>query len=145
MLLNSSTSNGNQWFKDGIEIAGAASQTYLVLGNGIYQVNAMVEGCISELSEPFTVLVTAVENEVEPINLKLFPVPAHQAVNIHLTGVKGDDVSEVMIFDMSGRAIDQQSMRGKESTLVIEEYPAGEYFLRITNKSFLLNSRIVKY
>ena len=145
VLLNSSASNGNQWFKDGIAIAGATSQSYLVLGNGIYQVNATVEGCISELSEPFTVIVTAVEDVVEPISLKLFPVPAHQAVNIHLTGVKDDEVSEVMIFDMSGRAIDQQSMRGKESTLVIEEYPAGEYFLRISSKSFLLNSRIVKY
>jgi hypothetical protein len=77
--------------------------------------------------------------------LNLFPVPAHQAVNIQLTGVKDDDVSEVMIFDMSGRVVDKQKMRGKESTLIIEEYAAGEYFLRISGKSFLLNSRFVKY
>ena len=143
-LLASSASSGNQWFKDGVAIAGATSQTYSVLNNGVYQVNVTMDGCISELSEPFTVMVTAVA-DVEPISLKLFPVPARQSIDIQLTGVKDDEVSEVMIFDMSGKVVDKQSMRGKVSTLITEEYPAGEYFLRIINKGFLLNSRIIKY
>ena len=143
-LLTSSASSGNQWFKDGVAISGATSQTYSVLDNGVHQVHVTMDGCISELSEPFTVVVTAVA-DVEPISLKLFPVPARQSINIQLTGVKDDEVSEVMIFDMSGKVVDKQSMRGKVSTLITEEYPAGEYFLRIINRSFLLNSRIIKY
>jgi hypothetical protein len=145
VLLNSSASSGNQWFKDGVAIAGAISQTYSILSNGVYQVNATINGCTSELSEAFTAIITAVEDSVEPISLRLYPVPARQAVSIQLTGVADDEVSEVLIFDMSGKAVDKQRMRGKESTLIIEEYPTGEYFLRIMNKSFLLNSRIIKY
>ncbi len=145
VLLNSSAASGNQWFKDGSVVEGATSQTYSVLSNGVYQVNATIDGCVSAMSEPFTVMVTAVEDTVDPIDLKMFPVPASKVVNIKLTGVGVDEVSEVMIFDMSGKVVNRQSMRGKESTLIIEEYPAGEYFIRIINKSFLLNSRIIKY
>jgi hypothetical protein len=145
VVLSSSASDGNQWVKDGLVLTGASSQIFSVLDNGVYQVSATVDDCISELSDPFTVLVTAIEDIVNPISLKLFPVPAQMTINIQLTGVGNDDISEIMIFDMSGRMVDKQKMRGKESTLIVEDYPAGEYFLRISNKSFLMNSRILKY
>ena len=145
VLLNSSAGSGNQWFKDGVAIVGATSQAYSVLGNGVYQVSATVDGCVSELSEPFTVMITGVEDVSEPIKLKLYPIPAHGAINIQLTGVTDDVVSEVLIFDISGRLVDKHRMKGKESTLIIEEYPAGEYFLRISNKSSLTHSRVIKY
>jgi hypothetical protein len=141
--LSSSASQGNQWFKDGTLIAGATSQTYSVLTNGGYQVQVTADGCVSELSEPFMAVVTGVEVQ-ELVGLKIFPVPASQSVMIQLTGVNDDEISSLMIFDVLGRVVDNQSIRGKESTLAIENYPAGQYFLRVSNKSFLLTSRIIK-
>ena len=144
VVLNSSASHGNQWFKDEVIIAGATTQTYAVSNNGVYHVQAHVDGCVSALSEPFAVIVTAIA-DVEPISLKLFPVPAHQFVTIQLTGVKPDDVSDVVIFDVLGKVVDTQRISGKEGDIIIEEYPAGQYFLRIINKDFFFNFRIIKY
>ncbi len=145
VLLTSSASNGNQWFMDGNAITGATSATYSVSDNGVYQVKVSLDACVSELSEPFTVLITALEDVKEPIALKLFPVPAQHVVNIQLTGVMTEDVSELIVFNVAGKVVDKKTIRGKETTLIIEEYLVGEYFLRISNKSFLLNSRLVKY
>jgi len=142
--LGSSATSGNQWFKDGSAIAGATLQTYSVPDDGVYQVNTTAQGCISELSDPFTALVTDVKDSGHLIGLNLFPVPAQEALSIQLTGVKDLEISEMMVIDMAGRVIRKQKIIGAESTLVIEDYPSGNYFLVITNKSFLLNGRFIK-
>ncbi len=142
--LGSSASSGNQWFKDGSAIAGATSQTYSVPDDGVYQVSATAQGCVSDLSDPFTALVTDVKDSKYPIRLSLFPVPAREALTIQLTGVKDNEITEMMVIDMAGRVISKQKIIGAERTLVIEDYPSGNYFLVITNNSFLLNGRFIK-
>jgi len=143
--LSSSIAGGNQWYKDGSAIAGATTQTFAVLEDGIYQVNAIVEGCVSDLSEPFAVLVTDVKDNGQPFGLYIFPVPARETIEIQITGVKDDEISEMIVIDMAGRVISKQKVRGQLGTLLIEEYPTGDYFIRITNKSLLLHGRFVKY
>ncbi len=144
VVLSSSTTTGNQWFKNGSAIGNATSQTYSVLTDGVYHVQATLDGCISELSDPMTVIVTSVIDSGRPIRLDLFPVPSHQAVSIQLFGVKEDEVSEAVVFDMAGRVIHKQKIRGKEGTLSLEQYATGDYFLRIIGKSFLLQSKFIK-
>ena len=143
--LNSSASGGNQWFKDGSAITGATSQTFTVLENGVYQVQVTEEVCLSELSEPISVIVTDVLDPEQSIQLNLFPIPASKAISLHLTGVNEEEMWEVMIFDISGKFIDKKKMSGQEAVLYIEEYDAGLYFIRISNPSFLLRSRFIKY
>jgi len=104
-----------------------------------------VEGCVSDLSEPFAVLVTDVKDSGQPFGLYIFPVPARETIRIQITGVKDDEISDMMVIDMAGRVISNQKVRGQMGTLLIEEYPTGDYFIRITNKSLLLHGRFVKY
>jgi hypothetical protein len=145
VLLTSSAPTGNQWFKDGVAITGATANTYAVTENGVYQVSASNGSCNTTLSEALTVIITDVKESGLPVQLKVYPVPAREAINIQLSGVEDDEVAEVMVIDMSGRVIARQKIRGKESTLIIEEYPVGDYFLRVTNQAYLLHSRFVKY
>ena len=143
--LTSSVTTGNQWFKDGNSISGATAQTILVLEDGVYQVNATLESCTSILSEAITVIITGVEDPIHSIQVNIFPVPSREMISIHLSGVKDEEVSELTVFDVSGRLIEKQQLRGKEAMLLIKEYQVGDYFLRISNKSFLLHKRFVKY
>jgi hypothetical protein len=143
--LSSSAANGNQWFKDGDIITGATSQTFDVLENGVYQVQVTEEDCWSELSEPVTVIVTEVIDPERSITLNLFPLPASKAISLHLTGLNKEDVWDVMVFDISGKLIDKKKMSGSEAILLIEDYQAGLYFIRISHPSFLLRSRFIKY
>jgi hypothetical protein len=145
VLLSSSVATGNQWFKDGVAISGATSSTYSVEGNGVYQVKATNGSCLTSLSEPLTVIITDVKDSGLLVQLKVFPVPAREAINIQLTGVEEDEVAEVMVIDKSGKVVARKNMRGKESMLIIEDYLVGDYFIRISNQSFLLHSRFVKY
>ena len=144
VTLTSSSNNGSQWIKDGVVISGATSQSYTVSSNGVYQVTTTLDGCVSEASAPFTVVITAIEDKRGSIGLTLFPIPSHDAIIIHLSGVKDEDYSEVMIFDIMGRLVERQNMKGKDKRIVIEEYPVGEYFLRINSRSFLFSSRFIK-
>jgi hypothetical protein len=57
VVLNSSSSSSNQWFKDGIMITGATGASYTAGTAGSYTVYNIVDGCISQVSAPVKVTV----------------------------------------------------------------------------------------
>jgi len=57
-LLTSSSDSGNQWFNEGIPIAGEIEKTYLVTEDGSYTVQVSVGNCFSPMSDPFVFVVT---------------------------------------------------------------------------------------
>ncbi len=65
--LFSNTAAGNQWFNNGLPITGATTNTVHPLANATYSVQVTVNGCVSLMSNPFSI-------NVEGVNV-LFPVP----------------------------------------------------------------------
>jgi len=59
VTLTSSGATGNQWFKDGVAIAGATGQTYTVTTSGHYTAQTTQLNCKSAMSLPTTVTVKA--------------------------------------------------------------------------------------
>ena len=57
VTLTSSAANGNQWFKDGVAITGATSQTYVATVSGNYTVRSTISNCPSALSVAVAVTV----------------------------------------------------------------------------------------
>ncbi|MGL2994935.1 Ig-like domain-containing protein [Flavobacterium sp. TSSA_36] len=55
VVLNSSATTGNQWYKDGVAIGGATSSTYTSTDSGIYTVIVTQNSCVSEVSNQVTV------------------------------------------------------------------------------------------
>lgn len=86
-----------------------------------------------------------IDPEQPPIGLTLFPIPARQTITIQLTGGNEEETSEMMVIDLSGSMMDKRKIKGKETTLILQEYPVGNYFIRITNKAFLLTFRFPKH
>jgi hypothetical protein len=76
--------------------------------------------------------------------LNLFPVPAGQVVHIQLIGVSDNDQFDALIMDGAGKIVDKLMLRGRDHDLDIEDYPPGNYFLRVSNKSLVLLSRFVR-
>ncbi|WP_157262465.1 Ig-like domain-containing protein [Pedobacter sp. PACM 27299] len=56
-ILTSSSSTGNQWYKNGIAIAGATNPTLEVSESGTYMVKVSVNGCTSEASADAVITV----------------------------------------------------------------------------------------
>ena len=61
LVLTSSYATGNQWYRDGLPIAGATARTLTAMANGAYSVQALVASsslgsCLSPFSSAQTVL-----------------------------------------------------------------------------------------
>jgi len=144
VVLTSSSTNGNQWYINDTVLAGATSQTHTVKEKGLYQVKVTVNGCASELSDQFAIIVTDVIDPENSISLSLYPNPAGQELRIKLTGVEEDESSELVVYDLTGRVVSTQRMKGEYASLLLDQYSSGNYVLRISNKSFSLNTRFTK-
>ncbi len=59
VVLTSSSATGNQWYKDGVAISGANSQTYIATASGAYTVIVTASGCSSAASAGTTVNANA--------------------------------------------------------------------------------------
>jgi uncharacterized delta-60 repeat protein len=57
VTLTSSVAQGNQWYKDGAEIAGATSQSYTAIESGSYTVRITQNGCSSPSAVALAVTV----------------------------------------------------------------------------------------
>jgi hypothetical protein len=144
VILSSSSVNGNQWFKNDSEIPGANLQTYTITDKGLYKVKVTLDGCASALSDAYAIIITDVLNKESAIKLSVFPNPASEELKITLAGVKEEETSELVVFDLSGRMISRQTLVGNEGSLALDQYSRGSYLMQIINKSFLLNTRFVK-
>ena len=60
VVLTSSSATGNMWYRDGVAINGATSQTYSATASGAYTVIVAASGCSSAASAGTTVVVNAI-------------------------------------------------------------------------------------
>ena len=58
ILLISSSGSGYQWYRNGVLLIGATSQTYNATNIGYYSVQNINYGCVSSLSDSFTIQKT---------------------------------------------------------------------------------------
>ena len=67
VTLSSSSASGNQWYKDGVAISGATSQTYSVSSSGSYSVTVTNANNCSSSSASATVVTVSAYPVVSPI------------------------------------------------------------------------------
>jgi hypothetical protein len=65
VILTSSATNNNQWYKDGVIINGANSPTFQATTSGVYSVNTTVNGVASLASN--NIIVTAAPPPAQPV------------------------------------------------------------------------------
>ncbi len=135
--LSSSATTGNQWFKDGVAVAGATAQTYTATQAGDYTVQVTLNGCASPVSDKLTVVVTAVFDPVLVSAVNVFPNPASSVINIINNGI---DKIAVVVYDMTGKKLAVQEHLVGAWQLPVAGWSQGCYLLYIsserTKKSF---------
>ncbi|MCP4312821.1 MAG: T9SS type A sorting domain-containing protein [Bacteroidetes bacterium] len=92
-------------------------------------------GCRAVSSCRVKVLPTGL-NEKTLLNqgISLYPNPAHTNIHIEVT----DDLiaSELRIIDISGRVMENNIIRGKQTTINISHFHPGMYYVKIAGKAF---------
>lgn len=127
--LNSSALNGNQWFRDGVAITGATSQTYNVTSSGNYSVQVTQNGCKSPMSELRAVVITSVVFIDNTHFIRLSPNPVKDEM---ILDFKLDRIYQLNIdlLDLNGRVIKRWQHQQKGSRLNVSNYARSFYIVR---------------
>jgi hypothetical protein len=101
--LTSSADAGNQWYLNGVAIAGATGKTYSPTTSGDYTVRVTLANCQSPLSAAFTFNITAINSPELDRQILIGPNPAKGELNIKYTG--NAPSLQVTITDLWGRQV----------------------------------------
>ena len=128
--LNSSSQNGNQWFRDGVAINGATSQVYNATSTGNYSVQVTQNGCKSTMSDLYAVVVTGVVyiDNTHFIKLSPNPVKDEMILDFKLDGIYQLNID---LLDLHGRVVKRWQDQQKGSRLYIANYAKSVYIARV--------------
>lgn len=144
-VLTSSAATGNQWYLNGVAIAGATGQTYTPTANGVYTVKVTVNGCTSSTSANTTINGVGLD-ELNAFGLNIFPNPSQGAFNVTFNAVNGEEYT-ITVFDEVGRNVYQGAVNNQsgEYTYAVQlgKVADGMYNVRITNGKTEANRKVV--
>ncbi|GHM99170.1 hypothetical protein WSM22_06600 [Cytophagales bacterium WSM2-2] len=137
-VLTSSSSIGNQWFIGNTSIASAKGVSLNIDKEGSYTVQVTVDDCLSAVSNPFIVGITAVAKEQVTISYSPNPVNDYLHVN-------SSDNANISIVTLQGITLDLPAQKSAEGSVIdMRGVASGVYFLRVNSSQNANTYRIVK-
>lgn len=140
--LQSSSPNGNQWYKDDQIVAGETDQIISVTENGNYEVRVEIDGCLSEFSEARQVVTTGLEESQVDTRVKISPNPVSDQLLISFKGISGK--KEIHVLSSDSRKLATTDSSAEELSLPFKEYAVGVYFISVSTDSSVIVKRVVK-
>jgi hypothetical protein len=122
IILQSSSTTGNQWFNQNGPISGAIYQTYEVTANGTYYVIVTLDGCSSAPSNSIEVTGLSIYS-YNKNNVKVYPNPAKDLINV----ISDINIQQIQLIDILGNLI----ISTDEISIDVSNYSDGIYQLII--------------
>lgn len=138
-LLTSSSSTNNQWLRNGVEIAGATSQSYTASEGGSYSVKVTADGC-STTSDPTTLV--GVEERFSS-SVSVYPNPATSSLMVQFP----QEVHEatIAIYSMTGTEKETIVLSETSSTVInLSHYGKGTYLVVVTTRGVKVRRKFQK-
>jgi hypothetical protein len=119
-------------------------------------------GCVSDGVESYRIFETPTPGKsndlhgngltaagMKSFNIKIYPNPVHEALNIEVHGTKDDSVPVMIhLYDVTGRIVMQEIMDDKKSlnriTIHTGHFEAGLYLLKVVQGNISQTAKIVK-
>ncbi len=87
-----------------------------------------------------TMAITAINSPNDNLNIKIFPNPAREVINI----TSGQNISNIKLINLTGQLVIDYDVTGNEFQVDISKYVKGLYFLQIgTTDGDVTTKRIV--
>jgi len=140
-LLQSSYTQGNQWYVDGQLIPGATDQTYEPVKTGIYKVVATTTTCTTSAEREF--VVTGLEDKL-PSHISIYPNPTQGDVSL---AVKSTNEVSAKVLSITGIEIQNKLLEGtsvKKGSFNLEDQSDGMYILIVQDGNQTYKTRIIK-
>ena len=96
-----------------------------------YYATQTVNACESTTALAITVDVTLRNNELDLVNLKVYPNPTKDVINIDYKDV----ITKVEIYDLNGRQIISQALNANTNSLSVSSLSSGTYLIKIETKA----------
>ncbi len=140
-VLTSTTGISYQWFKNGVSINGATSQSYTVTGNGTYTVQVTNGFGCKNISAGLFVVPTGIDPDVVNNLVSAYPNPVTDFLNLNFADFGKHNIS---ILDASGRVIIVIEINDSKAILDFNPMESGIYFVKVSSPKSLQNLRVVK-
>ncbi|MBX2896233.1 MAG: choice-of-anchor I family protein [Cyclobacteriaceae bacterium] len=138
--LQSSATEGNQWFLNGVLIAGAVNTTYQVSQQGAYTVRASVEECTGLMSTEYPVVITGNHiNTKESVHVS--PNPADNFVELQLPGT---GLKEIRIYQSTGAVQENRTTNAAIEKVDIQMWSSGIYLIQLRANNTNYFTRFIK-
>jgi ELWxxDGT repeat protein len=131
--LISSYERGNQWFNEEGAMFSATNQSLEVEESGTYRVQVLKNGCLSDFSEPLTLVITGIRET----GFKIFPNPTTQFLQLkNIT-----TLCKIVILDVHGR--DVMTLTELPEKIDVSSLPSGMYLIKIKGTQ-TLSAKFIK-
>ena len=144
--LTSSAVNGNQWYWNSTEVAGATSQVYIVpaANPGNYWTIVTLNECISDSSNHVYVAGVGVPENESP-NFNVFPVPNWGIFTARVNSSYADSY-HILIYNTLGvlvhRGKEFKVLGNHEEIIDVSYLPSGIYSVILTNEQIKVVRKI---
>ncbi len=145
-FLTSNYNTGNQWYKNGVAIAGATDFKYKPTENAQYTVTTVQNGCISQKGTSYFYLVTDIINLDDNQFIKVTPNPYTTNVYIHFFLIKYSTLNVDVLDFATGRPIANRVKQPSGSNLNLQSLSTGVYIIKVysLDMKFVHMFKIVK-
>ena len=130
----------------GNDATGTGGSVAYSIGQVVYTSASSTSGNINQgVQQPYILITTDVgANPDINVSMSVYPNPAVNNINLNVGKQDLNDLS-FQLYDVQGKCLVNKIILASETSIEMDEYPAGNYFLKVTNKQSELKSfKIIK-
>ncbi len=143
--LSSSAPIGNQWYYEGILLAGDTSQIYVAAYNGYYWDVVTVNGCSSDTSNHLLILIIGVDSHSQPV-INVYPVPGDGWFFVSITNSSTEPYS-ISVYNTLGIKIYEETKvevyKSLQKLIDLRPIPNGIYTVIFENNQNQVVKKII--
>ncbi len=124
---------------------GSGGSVSYSVGQVVYASNSSASGSINQgVQQPYVVFTGINTNSNINLLISVYPNPSIAFINLKVENLDLQNLS-FQLFDVNGKLLINQKISGTETSIVMDEFAKGNYFLKvIDNKSELKTFKIIK-
>ena len=146
LTASGGATTGYQWFKNGVAISGATSNTFTVTSEGSYTVQLTLNGCVSTLSDAQAIIVTGDGLFLSASEqFYLYPNPTSSSLFISLRQFKSGEEVNITVSDLLGRTIEStKGFGGTDKEINVRSLASGQYVVTLQQSKQKVTARFIK-
>jgi hypothetical protein len=139
-VLTSSVAEGNQWYYNGNPIPGATEATYTAYFIDYDYTVEISNGCGTEISEPYNILVSGLEDPQQNMKLTVYPNPSQSGMIVVSLNPEVDS-GKLRIIDISGKIRHEEKFNSSNFMLNLSGFDQGLYYILVETEAGQLNEK----